>query len=103
MDPRVIRIAERCQLYQKQRLLHTIQYGGVNWAGTGDQWQSFDAWEQCQNLLHRDLEKLGITPEEEWWVAWELGLQDWWGDSEEFWGRDPRVGTEWEIPRGTLH
>lgn len=100
MDSGVILIAERCVLYQKQQFLLDIKYGGISWHGPTDPqgaWVSFEAWEQCQNLLLSDLERLGATPEELHWIAWELGLQDWWGDSEEFWGKDPRVGTPFEV------
>jgi hypothetical protein len=94
MITREAAIAARCVRYQKEEFLHDIRYSTVGNDRSSD--ECFDAWEQCQNLLHRDLEQLGITLEEEWWVAWELGLQDWWGDSEEFWSVDPRVGTEFE-------
>lgn len=108
MDPRVTAIVERCVLYLRQQFLLNIQYGGIYWHGSEDPngaWVSFDAWEHSQCELKKDLQELGVTDEELHWIAWELGLQNWWSDGEspEFWGKDPRVNTQWEIPWGTLH
>lgn len=107
MDPWVIRIAERCVLYLTQLRLLEIEYGRIYWHGSDDPngaWVSFEAWAQCEQDLRQDLTQWGVTEEEFYWIAWELGLQNWWGDGEspEFW-QDPRVNTPWEIPWGTLH